>query len=149
MCVIIDANVASVIFKKRPDSAFQPVFNWIHDEDKDGCLVFGGKLAKELNQVQGARRYLRALQQAGRAILFPESEVNEEETRVWNTGLCKSDDPHVIALTRISGARTLCSRDKDLHDDFKNRKLLSNPRATVYQNPAHAHLLRHTQSCRR
>jgi hypothetical protein len=145
--VIIDANLVTLIFREPPHEDFLPVFNWLHDEQRDGRLVFGGKLAVELNQVRGARRYLRALLQAGRAILIPNGEVSIEEKRVIRTGLCKSDDPHVIALARISGARTLCSCDKDLHDDFKNRRLISRPRGSVYQNPRHVHLLRHTRSC--
>ena len=75
--------------------------------------------------------------------------VNAEESLVVSTGLCVSDDPHIIALARVSGARTLCSNDNNLHTDFKNQRLLSHPRGGVYQNANHGHLLRHTRSCPR
>jgi hypothetical protein len=149
MCAIVDANVASLVFKKSPHSDFLPVFEWLHDPNKDGCLVFGGHLAQELHRVHGARSYLRALHQAGRAVLIPDAQVRAEESCVARTGLCTSNDPHVIALARASGARTLCSRDGDLHHDFTNPELISRPRGSVYQRREHVHLLRHTTSCGR
>jgi hypothetical protein len=146
MCVIIDANLAAAVFAQSPDEDFRPVLDWLFD--KDGRLVSGGKLTQELYKIKAARRSLRTLNQAGRAILVPDREVSKEEEWGVATGLCKSDDPHIIALARTSGARTLCSWDGDLHQDFKNRKLISNPRGTVYQKAEHTHLLRHTSSCR-
>jgi len=149
MCVIIDANLACLIFRQSPHADFLPVFQWLHDLKKNGCLVFGGRLAGQLFQVDVARRSLKALYQAGRAIRISDAEVCAEENRLIEEDLCRSNDPHVIALARISGARTLCSCDKDLHKDFKNCKLISNPRGSVYQTAKHAHLLQHTNSCPR
>ncbi|MDM8549089.1 hypothetical protein QUF72_03380 [Desulfobacterales bacterium HSG2] len=94
-----------------------------------------------------ARRYLRVLNQAGRAIRIPDESIYAEEKRIKD--MCRSDDPHIIALARVSGVRTLCSHDKTLHKDFKNRELISDPRGSVYQNPEHMALLRHTRSCPR
>ena len=147
MCVIIDANLAAIIFTPSPAEDFLPVLDWIFD--KDGRLVSGGKLTQELFKIGAARRFLRTLNQAGRAIRVPDGKVSKEETWVISTGLCQSDDQHIIALARISGARTLCSKDGNLHQDFKNQKLISNPRGAVYQKAEHAHLLQHTSSCRR
>ena len=39
-------------------------------------------------------------------------EVEAETASVAGTGLCVSDDEHVIALARASGARLLCSEDQ-------------------------------------
>ena len=149
MCVIVDASVACLVFRRDPDSDFLPVFHWLHDASRDGCLVFGGELARELRRVQGARGYLRQLNQAGRAQRIPDADVDAEEQRVAGTGFCCSDDPHVVALALVSGARTLCSHDRNLQRDFTNRDLISDPRGKVYQRPTHVHLLRHTSSCGR
>lgn len=147
MCVIVDASVASLVFRDPPDADFQAVFDWLSHRGANGCVVYGGSLAAELACVAGARRYLRALQQAGRARHIPDSAALPEEECVVRCGLCKSNDPHVVALARVSGARTLCSRDTDLHRDFKNPALVSRPRGCVYQTAEHRHLLRHTTSC--
>lgn len=115
---------------------------------KDGKLVVGGHLATELNRVGVARRFVISLLRAGRARQISDIATNEEENLI--AGSCKSDDPHVIALARISGARILCSSEKDLHEDFLNPQLISDPRGHIYQNATHTHLLRqygHTKAC--
>lgn len=147
MCVIIDPNLAFRIFTFAPTDDFRPVFDWLHAPDKNGCLVFGGKLFEELSKRAASVRYLRALSQAGRAYRIPDARVEDEEQRVACSGLCVSDDPHVVALARVSGARTLCSHDQALHQDFRNPRLLAKPRGRVYQNATHTHLLRHDHSC--
>jgi hypothetical protein len=147
MCVIVDANLASLTFKSPPDSDCAPIITWLLK--KDGLLIYGGQLARELRQVEIARRFLLTLQRAGRAKLIPDPALEEEEELVHASGLCQSNDAHVIALARVSGARTLCSRDTTLHKDFKNSQLIAKPRGAVYQTAKHQKLLRHTTSCRK
>jgi hypothetical protein len=149
MCVIIDVNLAFHIFTSAPEADFRPVFDWLHAPDKNGCLVIGGKLLKELTQRKASLGYLRALVQAGRAYQFPNAEVQSEEQQVTDSGLCQSNDPHVVALARVSGARILCSHDQALHQDFRNPKLISKPRGRVYQSATHTRLLRHDRCCPR
>jgi len=147
MCIIIDANLASVVFGKDTPKDFCPIIDWL--TKKDGILVVGGHLTKELDKVDSARRFVRTLLQAGRARIIP-STVTDEKT-ILITNQCESDDPHVIALAKLSGARILCSLDKNLHKDFTNSALISNPRGHVYQTLEHEPLLRkygHTEACR-
>lgn len=149
MCVILDTNLASLVFTASPVPDLRPVFDWLHAEDTNGSLVFGGKLSKELSNREASRRYMRALVQAGRAYQIPDAAVQAVEIQVSDSGLCQSDDPHDVALARVSGARTLCSHDQALHQDFRNPRLLAKPRGHVYQNATHTHLLCHTSSCPR
>ena len=137
--------MASVVFNNPPAGDFIPVRKWI--EQSDGCVVYGGRLADELNRIRNARRYLREFTRSGKARLITYKDVESEESELLNNSPLKSDDPHVIALGRISGARTLCSGDSNLQFDFKNPQLIDNPRGSIYQNPSHKHLLRHTPSC--
>lgn len=95
------------------------------------------------------RRYLLALNRAGRARLIAPDAVAQEEAKVRELGDLESNDPHVLALARASGARTLCSHDQPLHRDFKNARLISAPRGAVYQQARHQRLLKHTSSCGR
>jgi hypothetical protein len=147
VCVVVAANLASIIFRVPPDNDFIPVLEWF--TQKGGCLVYGGKLADELWRIESARRFVRVLQQAGRAILIEKAKLEIEEMNLSRAKLCQSNDLHVIALARVSGARTLCSHDTVLHKDFKNPRLISKPRGSVYQNARHKRLLRHTSSCQR
>ena len=146
MCLILDANLASLVFPKPPRTShpkYQPLLQWLFK--KDGILVFGGKNARELNKVHTAAAAIRQLRLAARAKEI--QGVDEEQRLVEGKRLCVSDDPHIIALARKSGARTLCSDDENLHIDFKNRKLVPKPGGVIYQNASHKKLLRHTPGC--
>ncbi len=146
MCLIVDANLASAVFGDKPTKNFSPLIDWL--TNKDGKLVVGGQLAREVYRVAAARRFVRNLLQAGRARSIPDNITERETTFV--SDLCDSNDPHVIALARISGARILCSHDKTLHKDFTNLGLISNPKGHIYQNAKHKRLLRlygHTEAC--
>jgi hypothetical protein len=145
MCVIIDACLAGPIFNTPSHCDFIPLWDWILR--KDGCIVFGGKLATELEKVKEGARQLQQLSASGKARRVKTHLLNEEEANLKAKGLCKSDDPHVIALARVSRARVLCSRDKALHADFTNPNLISRPRGRVYQNATHAKVLGHTPGC--
>jgi hypothetical protein len=147
LCVIVDANLASSVFSKAPTADFLPVISWLTDPNKNGVICAGGQLSSELSKVGGARRLLRALEQAGRARIYPDDLLSKEEQLVRNADVCKSNDIHVIALARVSGARVLCSSDKLLHTDFKNLLMVPAPRGVVYQNASHVRLLKHNPRC--
>lgn len=142
MCLIVDANLAGLVFGSPPHPDFVPVLDWL--QQRNGCLVVGGHLAAELSRMEKARRFVVQLQRAGIVRQVPAEDVAREQTEVAGTGLCESNDSHVIALARVSGARTLCTHDKALQRDFRNHHLVAKPRGSVYQRPTHAKLLRHT-----
>ena len=67
----------------------------------------------------------------------------------------QSDDPHILALAVVSGARLLYSNDRLLQHDFKNPALINQPRGKVYStlynaafNQAKRRLLRNAPPCR-
>lgn len=147
MCVIIDANIAHNIFRENPHPNLIPVFNWLHNTLGNGSMVYGGRNARELFLQEGSLRFVRALNQAGRAYYYPDECLSTEEQTLIQSCACYSNDPHIIALAIVSGARTLCSYDQALHQDFRDRNLINNPRGSIYQTANHRHLLRHTISC--
>lgn len=145
MCLIIDANKLAVTFSEPRSEPAKPILEWLFK--KDGCLVYGGtKMAKEIERVGEARRSLLELVRAGRARKCDDARVDAEQATVAH--LCRSDDSHVIALARVSGARVLYSGDENLHCDFKNRALVDKPRGKVYQTSAHLRSLRHSRACK-
>lgn len=147
MCVIIDACVRDLVFGDRPHEDALPVLQWI--ESPDGRMVYGGKKqCDELFRSERAKRRVRGWKQAGRAFEFPPASVDAEQAKVNALGVAASNDTHIIALARISGARVLYSTDTALHKDFKNAQLVDQPRGSVYQRAEHASLLSHTASCR-
>lgn len=130
MCIIIDANVFHEGFSGRADAG-KKVFEWI--AAKKTVMVIGGKLLKEIaGNSPKAARWIQQGKLAKTVIAVNDSEVDDAEKRLDREGVCKSDDPHVIALAQVSGARLLYSNDRPLHQDFTNRELLNSPRGKVY-----------------
>ena len=143
MCIIIDASVAGVAFSSTPVADAIPVLKWI--SSGDGKLAYGGILAKELLKVNNFRRWLIAQRKAGNAIRYPDEDIKRELDFVEPN--CRSNDPHIIALARVSGARVLFSHDRMLQQDFTNTTLVRNPKGKVYQRSEHEPLLRFAPGC--
>ena len=88
-------------------------------DNRRGKLVVGGKLREELAANQNFRLWLSQAVQAGRARILDDDKVDSVTSDVLAEDVCRSNDPHVIALARISGVRLLYTNDKLLNDDFK------------------------------
>ena len=151
MCAIIDANVADEVFGSNRPEAGVEFFKWISTR---GRLVVGGKLLEELNRTS-AREWARQALNAGLIRNVGEGDVNARTKKIQNESIYNSDDPHVLALAQISGARLLYSNDPGLQDDFKNKSLINYPRGKVYSTRkhrrfenSHKHLLKRKDLCR-
>ena len=141
MCLIVDNDVIARVFSSSSD----PDFGTLHERifvDRRPSVVLHVCVALMEEYVGNSRvRLLIAeLVRKGQAILADEDKIEAESNAVQASGLCKSNDHHVIALARVSGARMLCSLDRALHRDFTNGRLIR-PRGRVYQSSAHDHLL--------
>lgn len=150
MCLIVDANVVSDVLCASPDPDFAPVHGVLFAPRPKTrlTLVYGGRLSREYTKHRACLKFLAQLDRSGRARTVADDLVDSEEKKLTDAGACVSDDPHIVALAQISGARLLCSHDTDLHADFTSPKLVSSPRGKVYQNSAHTPLIRKTaQDC--
>jgi hypothetical protein len=146
LCLIIDANKTADFLNKPSHPDHVPIYAWI--ESGRGMIPLGGQLAREILRIRNAQRYFRELLRAGRARRYPDERVDADEAAVRDTGLCVSDDPHVIALARVSGARVLFSEDRDLWDDFRNPQLVPRPVGKIYRRAEHVAILREARPCR-
>lgn len=156
MCVIIDACIRDLVFTSQPNDVAAPVINWI--EEGDGRIVYGGsKYCEELFTqkkddvrvpLERVTRRVKAWKRAGRALEFPKGVVDAEVAIIRAMNVASSNDVHVLALARVSGARVLFSSDAKLHADFKNAEIVNNPKGTIYQARDHISLLQHSASCR-
>jgi hypothetical protein len=140
-CIIVDANVFHC-FCATPMVKSASV---IAREVNKGNLriASGGRNWGELIRLQEGKRWLVERLRSGHAVRYDDAVVDAEESKVAAARTCRSDDPHVIALAKISGAKLLFSQDQALHDDFK--RVCG---GAVYQDETHAHLLRRRPPCR-
>lgn len=140
MLLIVDTNCISKTLCASPSDDFRPVLAALRTGKKK-IAVGGTKLKQEYARLKEIWGYLISLEQAGRAVLVLDRKVDEEQAIVEKSLPLVSDDPHIIALARVSGARLLCSHDKALHQDFTNVAIVPRPKGKVYQDAHHAHLL--------
>lgn len=145
MCTIVDACVATRVLLVQDDPDFSLIRQFLLSKKLQ--LVYGGKLREEYLAMAAVAKFLHILDQAGIAKAIPDADVDADVLVVMKLGLCQSNDAHIIALARVSGARLLCSLDQALHQDFTNPRLLNRPRGKVFQGVAHKKLLR--RRCKR
>lgn len=131
MCAIVDTNVVSQVFGANPPNAGRKFFRWI-DSNVNGRLVVGGRLWEELNKVSRFQKWAQQAKISGKMRFVDKDQVNGREEDLRGTLSCISNDPHIIALAQVSGARLLYSNDIKLQQDFKNKKLIDNPRGRIY-----------------
>ena len=153
MCAIVDNNVRDQVFGANSQSPAGRFFlEWL--SSGRGKLVVGGGLLRELNEYNDFKRWLRTALGRNIAVTVDDVAVDAETTIIQQNGVCESDDEHVIALARVSGARLLFTNDGDLQDDFKNPGIINNPRGVIYTTlrgvdvtRTHRALLRRTDLC--
>ena len=153
MCVIVDACVASMALGRTPSSEFVPLVEWLYSSRAcHGLLVYGGRLARELLRNHDVAIRLRGLKEAGRAILVDEGRIGADIEVLESSGLVRSNDHHVLALARVSGARVLCTAENtgQLGVDFGDHRIISSPRGSIYRGASRdqGHLLAHSAGCK-
>lgn len=135
MLIIIDANVTTEFFPLTEDA--KPVLEAIL---KGSITCVSGQRHKAEMLRCKFRTLYRAFLISGKLREYPSDAIDVEERRL-PSGM-KSDDPHILALARVSRARVLFSRDVNLHNDFVNPRFINDPRGKIYQkNPDHLRLL--------
>ena len=135
MCAIVDANAAHEVFGSNQQPTTSEVgegFFQCLSRGKGKLVVGGEKLEKELDRVPKFRMWAIQAQLSGRLINKGKDRINQEAKKIKENSGIQSDDPHIIALAQVSGARLLFSNDKDLQKDFKNSTIINTPRGKVY-----------------
>lgn len=134
MCLIVDANLCSVIFKKTSDKAYEKLREAIFSNRL--LLVHGGRLTQEY-RVAGVLKVIALLSQSGKAFRVSDELIDAQLAEIGD--LCASNDDHVIALARADRRRAhlLCTDDEALKTDFKNKALIDSPRGTIYSPTRH------------
>ena len=153
MCAIVDANAANEVFwfgegpDRRPEAG-RRFFDWAFRTPRKPArsasrkrrprLVVGGKLLTELRRALGAERMRRMTeaQLAGTIVQADAEKVKDCAQEFETKEAMESDDPHVLGLALVSGARLLYTNDQLLQKDFTNRALIR-PRGKVYTTVVH------------
>ena len=153
MCLIVDASVVGEMFGGDDTSAGKAILDWLNN--RKGTIVVGGKLLKELSR--GSNKFTEWARQALlREVMrrVEDTKVDRRTKQLIKDGNCKSNDQHIIALAQVGGARLLYSNDGNLQQDFRDKRLVDNPRGQVYSTrvnknftSTHQRLLRRRDLC--
>ena len=159
MCAIIDNNVKGELLE---DDKHHPgyLFRSYIESGKLQLVIGGTRLKNEL--LRGSlnspfNHWIKTHRQAGQVLNIDDDLTDAKEQEIKATGGYKSDDEHILALAKSSGARLLYSNDTALHKDFRNSRILARPRGSIYStlesrsiDPiAHRRLLQKTKLCRK
>lgn len=137
MCLIIDANFVTLVFAAEPAQDYLPIRNAL-SEGRARAMI-GGHLQTEYFRVKKLIPIWVELNRKG-VLKSANEKAVVAETAKFAAMTLKSDDPHILALAKVSGARLLCSHDQPLHSDFTNSALLT-PKGNIYQNASHQSLI--------
>ena len=137
MCAIVDANALGEVFGDGAADRAAAFFQWL--DTGPGRLIVGGtQFRREVDKVTNASRWIQRAIRTGRATQSDDDDVDQEARNLQdlrdlrNRPIVRSDDPHVLALSRCSGARLLYTNDERLTQDFTNRRIVRNPPGKVY-----------------
>ena len=130
--MILDVHQWPAFFHKTKD--MQPVYKWL--EKKNGKLVYSNHKSFEKELTKKQKTVLKGYNQSGKARLYLEEQVAKEASGIKKNHKLRSNDSHILGLAKVARAKLLCTKDKDLHADFK--EIL---KGSVYQNAKHKHLL--------
>ena len=140
MCAIVDADSTGEIAAATASPAARAFKESIAAGQ---CrLVVGGtrlrtELARSFTAPERAKpttvsEWVLEVDRAGQLVNCDDDTVDARAEAVEQSGLCVSEDFHIIALAQVASARMLYSKDKELHQDFTNPALLDQPRGKVY-----------------
>ena len=156
MCAIVDANIRDQVFGDAQSDAGKFFLDWLL-KPNGGTLTLGGKLRQELSDDGRNRNFMRVYGQLrldGRVKDIPDEQVDVETSNLEAQLICRSNDAHVLALARVSGARLLYTNDQALHEDVGDTQIVANPRDRVYTTRlrsdvrlTHRNLLERTDLC--
>jgi hypothetical protein len=148
VCVIVDTCVVHEVLPgsiekgAHPNDPYRPLRRDIANGVTP--IVFGGRLADEYSGCsQIVKNIIQELSRAGKALKVDATVINAEAQTLRASGLCRSDDPHVLALAKVSGARLVCTIDGALREDVCDKNILRKPRGKLW-SPAGHQELRHS-----
>jgi hypothetical protein len=128
MCIIVDACCAGALGNGAlPQSKL--ILDWVK---AGGRVVSGGKLEEELRGTN-LQALLVQWKASGR-LLSIDSALLEDEASAIDADKLKSNDLHVVALAKVSGAQAVVTRDRALMFDLKKSPEIK-PARKVYPFP--------------
>ncbi len=124
MCVIAIVDTDSLAILMPKDESEESLFcSWV--EKRHGVLAYSdyGRYSTEVSKNLKVLRLFGQYEQGGHLKKIPMKEILEAEKKLRKRSY-RSNDRHILALALASNATILCSNDKNLRLDFKDKAIL-------------------------
>ena len=144
MCAILDASARDDVFGTARTAAGTHFFEWL--ETAQARLVLGGKLTEELASSDTFVRWAEVAVSDGRVKTIREDVIESEVRVLADNWSGRSNDQHVIALARVSGARILYAHDRNLGEDFRDPVLVPSSHGRLYPTGESENAARHRRN---
>lgn len=146
MCIVPDAPILIPMLKPSDPAheEFAPVLLWVRN-GRGKFVVGGSKWKQELRAVRSILQPLQELERRGKIVFTPDAEVDAEVQVVKDLEpRADFDDPHLVALVRLTGCRLVCLRDPRAHRFLRDTRLYdrSTERPSLYTGMRNSRLLR-------
>jgi hypothetical protein len=145
MCIIADPPTFIAIFKSTDldHAKFAAVRDWV-DKGAGKFVMGGAKYKMELLAVKSVLPLLTELERKGKIIRHDSEKVDADVVVVKTIEPTTDfDDPHLVALVRLTGCRLICLRDPRAHRFLRDIKFYqsSSNRPSLYTQKTHSKLL--------
>jgi predicted nucleic acid-binding protein len=146
MCIIIDTNTLSKVFKSsdKEHLKFKPVLDWILSGN--GKIIVGGtKFDEEIfEKISWFRKLFIILKDLNKVVIIDLKKVDAYQALVEKKRKHRDfDDPHLIALLATSNCRVLCTGDSRAFPFIRDRDLYPKRKTppAIYSNEKNSNLL--------
>ena len=145
MCVVADPPTMIPMFKVTDPEhiEFAPVRDWVLN-GKGKFIIGGSKYKTELLAITSILPILKELERRGKIVRRADDEVDAEVAAVKLIEPTNDfDDPHLVALIRLTGCKLICVRDPRSHRFLRSVKLYhtSSDRPKLYTKAKNITLL--------
>jgi hypothetical protein len=124
--MLIDANLITVILNKNNErhNVYKPVLEWFV-MGKAKIIIGGGRYYRTeiKKRLESYMPILTELSRLNKTHWFPDKTVDELTANIKNMESNSDfDDPHIVALLRISKAKIFCSEDERAFQFVKDKR---------------------------
>lgn len=145
MCIVVDPPLFIALFKSddAEHEKFKPVLEWVIKGP--GKFVTGGsQYKKELSRISSILGVLTELKKKGKIVSVEEKVVNLDVEKIKKIEpSIDFDDPHLVALVRLTSCKLICTRDARSFRYLRSTKLYDrlSSRPKIYTRARNASLL--------
>lgn len=145
MCIVVDPPSFIPIFRSGDPnhSEFKSVLDWV-TEGPAKFVLGGSQYQSELRAIRSVLPILLELEKKGKVVRIGTAEVDAEVTLVRALETSTDfDDPHLVAIVRLTGCKLVCLRDPRAHRYLRSSRFYAraSARPKLYTRSRNGRLL--------